>query len=154
MDRGRRHPRREFLFGGKETYCAVAEARMKSSAASTRAYARYGYRFLQIRDYGKNALLISRHTSERRKRLQIGVVDKATIVIASSFAIYDPPSYLLAILSCYLQAIWTEAVAGHLETRLRHSNTLAYNTFPAPALSKEQRNSLAGHSRAMLKART
>jgi hypothetical protein len=52
-----------------------------------------------------------------------------------------------------LHWIWLNTIGGKLESRLRYSNTLVYNTFPIPALSDEQKRILADHSKAILKAR-
>lgn len=41
-----------------------------------------------------------------------------------------------------LHSVWIAAVCGQLETRIRYSNTLGYNTFPFPDLSDSQKKSL------------
>lgn len=131
----------------------VASFRMKSDAASTRQYANKPHRFVQIQGWGKPALLVPSVTSERRQYLQIGLADSRTIINNLVFAVYDPPQYLLALLSSRLHRIWTSAVGGKLEDRLRYSNGLIYNTFPVPDLSDEQKRVLTGHSRDLLRAR-
>lgn len=34
-----------------------------------------------------------------------------------------------------MHMVWTRAVGGQLETRIRYSNTIVYNNFPVPPLS-------------------
>ena len=38
--------------------------------------------------------------------------------------------------------VWIKAVSGSLETRIRYSSVLGYNTFPFPLISKEQKQEL------------
>jgi hypothetical protein len=38
--------------------------------------------------------------------------------------------------------VWVRAVAGGLETRIRYSNVLCYNTFPLPDLTDEQNSAI------------
>ncbi len=131
----------------------VRQMRLQSPAQSTQAAAKTSYRFVQIQRSGFRALIMPAVTSERRLWLQVGVVDAKTIVSNLAFAVYDPPAHLLALLSSKIHALWARAVGGNLETRIRYSNTLVYNTFPIPALSDEQKRVLSEHSRAILKAR-
>jgi len=56
-------------------------------------------------------------------------------------------------LSSRLHRIWTETVGGQLETRVRYSNTLVYNTFPVPVLSADQQRILGERAAEILRAR-
>jgi len=38
--------------------------------------------------------------------------------------------------------LWIRAVCGSLETRIRYSSSLGYNTFPFPDINSEQRNAI------------
>ena len=38
--------------------------------------------------------------------------------------------------------IWAATTCGNLETRIRYSSQLCYNTFPIPVLSQEQQKDL------------
>jgi hypothetical protein len=40
---------------------------------------------------------------------------------------------------------WARAVAGRLESRIRYSSSLCYNTFPFPEITKKQRANLEKH---------
>ena len=48
---------------------------------------------------------------------------------------------------------WVRTVAGKLETRIRYSNTLCYNTFPFPILSDVQKKALEESAMRILEAR-
>ena len=40
---------------------------------------------------------------------------------------------------------WVRAVAGRLESRIRYSSALCYNTFPFPGITKAQKATLEEH---------
>lgn len=130
----------------------VKEFRLASKAPTTVAKATTPYRFIQIQDYGKDAIIIPAVSSERRRYLPVGSVGAEAIIGNAAFAIYEPPPYLFAILASRLHFVWALAVGGHLEERIRYANTLIYNTFPVPELSDAQRATLGRHAAKILAA--
>lgn len=90
----------------------------------------------------KEKILIPRVSSERREYIPIGYVDKDTVISDSAFAIYDAELWLFAILTSKMHNLWVRTVGGSLETRIRYSATLCYNTFPFPKLSDVQKEGL------------
>jgi hypothetical protein len=136
----------------RERIDAVRADRLKRGKA-TKQSAKYPHRFRYITYRGGDTLLIPKVTSEQRDYFTIGYYSKDTIVNDLAFTIYDPPMFLLAVLSSRLHMIWAETVSGRLENRLRYSSTLVYNTFPIPELSDEQKRALADRSGEIIKAR-
>ena len=133
---------------------AVREMRLSSKAASTRDYAKFPYRFVQIQGAAKHsALIIPRHSSERRSYLPVGLLDARTIVADSAFAIYDAPFWHMAILVSKLHLAWIAAVCGKLKTDYRYSNTLGWNTFPLPTLTEQNKSDLSLCAKDILLAR-
>lgn len=65
----------------------------------------------------------------------------------------DAPTWLFSVISSRNHVVWALAVGGQLETRLRYSNTLVYNTFPLPSLSTIQKASLEEHALNILRIR-
>ena len=59
----------------------------------------------------------------------------------------------LAILSSRLHLVWIATVCGKLETRIRYSNTLGWNTFPVPTLTEKNRVGLTRCAEDILLAR-
>jgi len=116
--------------------------RAASTAAETRSRAAIAHRFNQIQDAGRRAIIVPSVCSERRAYLTVGFVNADTIITNSAFAIYDPPNWVLALLSTSMHMAWTKAVGGRLEDRIRYSNTLVYNTFPTPMLDDARRQTL------------
>ncbi|OFT89913.1 methyltransferase [Corynebacterium sp. HMSC28B08] len=49
--------------------------------------------------------------------------------------------------------IWQKTIGGRLESRLRFSNTLTWNTFPVPQLSEQRREKIIEAGKNVLKAR-
>ncbi|MFA5040723.1 MAG: type IIL restriction-modification enzyme MmeI, partial [Bdellovibrionales bacterium] len=44
-----------------------------------------------------------------------------------------------------MHLLWVRTVGGQLETRIRYSPEICYNTFPVPPLSDKQKETLVGH---------
>ena len=132
----------------------VAEFRSASNAVSTRNLALVPHRFGQIQDWGSDAVLVPIHFSENREYLTIGFVDGETSILSNACsAVYHASLWILAILSSRLHAVWISTVCGQLETRIRYSSTLGYNTFPLPTLSSNQKEDLEEFALGIIEAR-
>lgn len=90
----------------------------------------------------KYTLVIPSVSSENRVYMQIGYVNKNTVVTNLAFAIYDAEPWVFGLISSKMHNLWIRTVCGGLETRLRYSNVLGYNTFPVPDLSDEQKQNI------------
>jgi len=133
---------------------AVKTMRLASKAGSTRDYAKAPYRFVQIQGRAKqSALIVPRHSSERRPYLPVGLLDATTIVADSAFALYDAPLWCLALIASRLHLVWIAAVCGKLKTDYRYSNTLGWNTFPIPTLTDKNKTDLTRCAEDILLAR-
>lgn len=95
-----------------------------------------------ISEDSKGKIIIPRVSSERRLYIPIGYVDKDIIISDSAFAIYDAEKWLFALLTSKMHNFWVRAVGGSLETRIRYSATLCYNTFPFPKLTTAEKEEL------------
>ena len=82
---------------------------------------------------------------EKRNYLTCGFFDSKYITLNSTQVIYDPEVYLFAVLSCKMHMIWTKATAGALESRIRYSALICYNTFPFPDINDDQKSILEQH---------
>lgn len=76
-------------------------------------------------------------------------------VIASNltFKADDPDGYLFGVISSSMFMAWQKTVGGRLESRIRFSNTLTWNTLPLPATSEELRAKIAAAGHGVLEAR-
>ena len=129
------------------------EFRLASPASETNARAANAHRFNQIQSYDRPCLIVPSVSSERRPYLPCGFLPANAIVTNLAYAIYDPETWLFSVISSRLHIIWAKTVGGQLETRIRYTNTLIYNTFPIPKLSAEQKLTLEEHALNVLRIR-
>lgn len=137
----------------RDRFDLVRAARLASKAASTRKAADVPYRFVQVAHRDTTAIIVPSVSSERREYVPVGFLDGTSIISNSAFAVYGTEPWLFALVSSRMHNVWVRAVAGALETRIRYSATLCYNTFPVPELSEKQRELLSERAFAVLEAR-
>lgn len=131
----------------------VAEFRAKSKAKSTQDYASRPYRFVQISYKPTNSIFVPSVSSERREYIPMGYLDENTVTSNLAFAIYDAEPWLFALLQSKIHMAWIRTVCGQLETRIRYSSTLGYNTFPIHILTELEKDALNKSTRRILLAR-
>lgn len=126
---------------------AVARDRSKEKASDiSKAFADRPYRFLQRAGAAtSHTIMVPRPSSEDRFYLPVDVLDQTNITSSEAFAIFDGDIWQAAVLSSRLHRLWLELVGGKLETRVRYSNTLVWNTFPLPHLSDRRKADLEEH---------
>lgn len=127
--------------------------RLSCSDKNARKLGLTPYKFREDRETKKYSIVIPSVSSERRPYIPIGFVDKNTIVSNLAFVIYNPEMWVFGVLLSRMHNIWVRNVCGGLETRIRYSNLLGYNTFPLPVLSKQDKEKLANCALAILRAR-
>ena len=132
----------------------VRKFRANAKAPTTRPFAAYPNRFRQIQDVAKEySIVIPSHSSENRQYLPVGVLPKRFIVSNAALVIYDAPLWNMALIASRLHWVWASTVCGQLETRLRYSNTLGWNTFPVPTLTEQNKADLTACAQEILLAR-
>ena len=133
---------------------AVAKMRSESKAAETRPAAAFPHRFRQIQAIANNhSIVIPRVSSENREFLPAGFESSQAIIGDRNFALYDSPIWYLAVLVSKLHWIWISTVCVRLRTDPSYSNTLGWNTFPLPTLTKSNKAELESRSTEILIAR-
>ncbi|MBX5160572.1 class I SAM-dependent DNA methyltransferase [Rhizobium sp. NZLR8] len=132
----------------------VREARLQSTAKSTRTFSGGAHRFLQIQGSGQKwTIAVARVSSERRPYLPADLLDSNVIISDLLFGIYDNPLWNLALVVSKLHLVWVATVCGKLETRYRYSNALGWNTFPLPSLTEKNKADLTRCAEDILLAR-
>ena len=131
----------------------VKEYRLASSRAGTKKAAEKFHSFGENRHQHKPSLVIPVISSERRNYLPIDICDKNTVSGYANFMIYDFDDSLFALLLSKMHMVWIKAVCGSLETRIRYSNTLCYNTLPLPLLTESDISILRGFTNKIVKQR-
>ena len=91
--------------------------------------------------------------SEKREYFLAGYEDKDTIASNALFTCEDPEGLAFSVIESSMFMAWQDLVGGRLETRNRFSNTLVWNTFPLPELTKEQKDRIIEGGRKVLEAR-
>tara|TARA_B110000971_G_scaffold113972_1_gene116931 strand:- start:3405 stop:6074 length:2670 start_codon:yes stop_codon:yes gene_type:complete len=131
----------------------VKKFREKSVRLSTNKLAKRPYQFANVREAKLNSLIIPESTSETRDYIPMGFIDQKTIVSNAGNVVYDPPIYLLSLLSSKMHMSWVFAVSGALKSDIRYSIGISYNTFPVPSLSVTQVKSLENFSFELIEER-
>lgn len=129
------------------------QMRLTSTKQATIQDAQYPYRFSERRYLDTDCIIIPSHSSENRVYVPIGYSSEEAVISNAAFAVYDAEKWLFSILTSQLHNIWIRAVGGALETRIRYSNTLCYNTFPFPKLTITEKEKLERHAQNILNIR-
>ena len=90
----------------------------------------------------ENEIVIACTSSEKREYLQCGYYDAKYVTMNSIEVIYDGDLWVFGLTSSKLHMIWAKSVGGKLETRIRYSAQLCYNTFPFPKISAEKKQEI------------
>jgi hypothetical protein len=71
-------------------------------------------------------------SSEKRKYIPIGFMNKDVIASNLVLIIHNATLYEFGILTSIVHNAWMRVVAGRLESRYRYSKDIVYNNFPWP----------------------
>jgi hypothetical protein len=72
----------------------------------------------------------------------MGFLDKEFIIPNSAQAIYDAEPWIFGVINSFMHNLWVKTVGGSLETRIRYSSVLCYNTFPFPHITQKQKDEI------------
>lgn len=133
---------------------AVRDFRLKSSKVTTKALAAKPHSFSEKRFVkNKSIFIIPSVSSENREFLPIALLKKNIVITNAAFGLYDAPLWNMALIASQLHLVWIRTVCGQLETRIRYSNTLGWNTFPVPPLTEKNKEDLTRCAEDILLAR-
>ena len=137
----------------RERIAKTREFRLSSSKAATRKYADMPTRFMEIRQPGSDYIIVPRVSSETRRYIPMGYMDKDVICSDSNILIPEITLYHFGVLESNVHMAWMRVVCGRLEMRYRYSNTIVYNNFPWPTPTDEQKARIEQTAQAILDAR-
>jgi len=131
----------------------VREFRLASVKEATRRCADTPTLFMEVKEPQSNYLLIPATSSEKRRYIPIGYVDK--IVIPNNAVQFVPNATLFhfGVLTSNVHNAWMRVVCGRLEMRYRYSANIVYNNFPWPTPTDEQRARIEQTAQAILDIR-
>lgn len=131
----------------------VATYRMESKRDATNKLADVPYRFGEVRYSETNSIIMPRVSSENRQYIPCGFLNSNMVISDSALAIYNAESWVFGVVTSRMHMVWVRAVAGKLETRLRYSAELCYNTFPFPDITDKQKQIIEMHVNNILEER-
>ena len=131
----------------------VEKFRLASSKAATRKWASYPTLFIEDRQPDSDYLMIPRVSSERRRYIPIGYLNKEVICSDSSIYLPDASLYTFGVIISNVHMAWMRTVCGRLKSDYRYSNSIVYNNFPWPEPTEEQKQRIEQTAQAILDAR-
>lgn len=119
----------------------VAQSRLNGGKIA-KNYAKVPHKFYMTNRAKSSQILIPRVSSIRREYIPTGFLDSNTIISDSAQAIYDPETFVFAVINSKIHMVWVRVVAGRLKSDYRYSAVICYNTFPFPNISDYQKQEL------------
>ena len=101
-----------------------------------------------------HALVVPLVSSERRRYIPIGYIDKTVIANNKVSIIPDGTIYQFGILTSNVHNSWMRCVAMRMKSDYSYSLTIVYNTFPWPDPTPEQRQKIEQTAQGILDARS
>ena len=132
---------------------AVRQFRLASKSLQTRKLADTPRKFHVQNTPPNNYIMIPRHSSENRRYVPIGFLDRNIFAGDSTLIVEDATFYHFGILTSNVHMAWARTVAGRLEMRYRYSKNVVYNNFPWPDPNSKQREDIEKAAQAVLDAR-
>ena len=131
----------------------VKNNRQESKREATNKLSDIPYLFGEIRQPNSDYLLVPSNSSERRRYIPIGFLQKEIISSNANLLIPNATIYDFGILTSNVHMAWMRTVAGRLKSDYRYSAKIVYNNFPWPNPTKEQREKIEKTAQAILDAR-
>ena len=131
----------------------VAEFRSTAKGESLRKLADEPLKWKAIKPNDSDYILLPRVSSQNRKYIPIGFVNKDVIGNDSIQMLPNATLYDFGILTSNVHNAWIRVIAGRLKSDIRYSNTLVYNNFPWPEVSNEQKEKIQKTAQGILDAR-
>lgn len=130
----------------------VVKFRLQSKKENTRELAKTPLEWEANRHNDKDFILIPRVSSEKRKYIPIGFMDRKVIANDSVQLVPNATLFEFGVLTSNVHNGWMRLIAGRLEMRYRYSN-LVYNSFPWPEVDEERKELIEKTAQGILDAR-
>ena len=132
----------------------VQNFRLQSSKGSTRKWADYPTLFIEERQPDSEYIIIPRVSSESRKYIPIGYLQKEIIISDSAISLPNAKLYHFGIITSIMHMCWVKTTCGRLKSDFRYSNTIVYNNYPWPeSPTDKQIKAIEEKAQAVLDAR-
>lgn len=100
-----------------------------------------------------NSIIVPSVSSERRRYVPMGFIDKNSFASNLVLLIPDATLYHFGVLESNVHMAWMRAVCGRLKSDYRYSKDIVYNNFPWPTPTDEQKERIEQTAQAILDAR-
>jgi len=110
----------------------VKQSRLSSSRPTTRKDADTPMLFGEIRQPTTDYLAFPEVSSENRRYIPIGYVDKDTVASNKIYMIPDANLYMFGVLNSLMHMAWVKNISGRLKSDISYSTGIVYNNFPWP----------------------
>jgi hypothetical protein len=137
----------------KQRLTMVSNYRMTSKREDTKKYSQTPHLFTSITHKDNPSILVPIVSSENRKYIPCGFITDNRVILNSAQVVYDAKVWVFGLISSRMHMLWIKSVCGGLETRIRYSSTLGYNTFPFPEIPQNQLKLLEEASHQVLRIR-
>ena len=131
----------------------VRAFRLASTKEATRRCAETPTLFMEVKEPQSNYLLIPATSSEQRRYIPIGYVDKQVIPNNAVQFVPDATLYHFGVITSNVHMAWMRVVCGRLKSDYRYSANIVYNNFPWPTPTEEQKAKIEQTAQAILDAR-
>ena len=138
----------------KERVEEVKHFRTRSKKKATVKAANWSHRFDErkpISDFP--VICVPVISSENRPYLPTGLLPSGTVVSNKAFTLSGRELWPLAIICSRMNLMWVSAVCARMRTDFSYTNTLGWNTFPLPNLTKKNKEDLTRCAEDILLAR-
>ena len=116
---------------------AVRSLRKKNSDKNVVAMAATPHKFRETNKGRKHTIAMPAVSSENREFLPAALLDSRHTITNRAYGLYDEELFNFSLLVSTLHIKWIGTVCGKLEMRYSYTNTLGWNTFPVPKLTKK-----------------
>jgi len=131
----------------------VRDYRLASNRAATNKLANKPTRFSTETLPDGDSIIIPKVSSERRRYIPMGFLDKESFASDLVFVIPNATLYHFGVLTSNVHMAWMRVVCGRLKSDYRYSKEQVYNTFPWPTPTAAQRTKIEQTAQAILDAR-
>ncbi len=98
-------------------------------------------------------IVFPRHTSQRRRYIPFGFVQKGSIPGDSISLLPSASIYQFGVLSSRVHVLWTSCVCGRIKSDYRYTSDIVYNNFIWPDACEEERRQIEECAQAVLDIR-
>lgn len=131
----------------------VYEYRANNESPSTNILKDTPAKYFQPQVPNGKSLVIPVVSSINRRYIPICFMPEGVVYTNALFFVDNASIYTFGILTSNVHMAWTRTVCGRLKSDYRYSNTMAYNTFPWPNPTKEQKEKIEKTAQLILDAR-